>query len=96
MHNNFTFDVASGASLVSIMDEAENRFLETNLLLLDSYKGFWIGLFKTYNGNATTDSILISILHLVNIIGVVLLGKYLTSDLRRTLVVDRQQCGRLF
>lgn len=44
---------ASGASLVSIMDEAEHRFLENNLFLLESFRGFWIGLFKTFKGNAT-------------------------------------------
>ncbi|XP_056598468.1 macrophage mannose receptor 1b isoform X2 [Triplophysa dalaica] len=40
-----------GASLVSIMDKAEHRFIENNLFLLESYEGFWIGLFKTSKGH---------------------------------------------
>nr|AGN52245.1 mannose receptor c type 1 [Megalobrama amblycephala] len=39
-----------GASLVSIRDEAEEKFIDANLMLLESYKEFWIGLFQTQKG----------------------------------------------
>lgn len=41
----------SGASLVSIRDEEEQKFIENNLMLVESYKSFWIGLFQTQKGN---------------------------------------------
>ncbi|XP_067309694.1 macrophage mannose receptor 1-like [Pseudorasbora parva] len=40
-----------GASLVSIRDEAEEKFIEDNLMLLESYKEFWIGFFHTQKGH---------------------------------------------
>uniref|UniRef100_A0A672G195 Mannose receptor C-type 1 n=1 Tax=Salarias fasciatus TaxID=181472 RepID=A0A672G195_SALFA len=40
-----------GASLLSIQDPAENLFIQQNLELLhDGAKSFWIGLYKTNNG----------------------------------------------
>uniref|UniRef100_A0A673L868 Macrophage mannose receptor 1-like n=1 Tax=Sinocyclocheilus rhinocerous TaxID=307959 RepID=A0A673L868_9TELE len=41
-----------GASLVSIRDIEEQKFIENNLMLIESYKDFWIGLFHTQKGNA--------------------------------------------
>uniref|UniRef100_A0AAZ3NZT0 Mannose receptor, C type 1b n=1 Tax=Oncorhynchus tshawytscha TaxID=74940 RepID=A0AAZ3NZT0_ONCTS len=41
-----------GASLVSIEDPEELRFIKSNLeFLKDSYSSFWIGLYKTHLGN---------------------------------------------
>uniref|UniRef100_A0A8C1BP83 Mannose receptor, C type 1b n=1 Tax=Cyprinus carpio carpio TaxID=630221 RepID=A0A8C1BP83_CYPCA len=40
-----------GASLVSIRDEEEQKFIENNLMLVESYKSFWIGLFQTQKGH---------------------------------------------
>ncbi|XP_051555702.1 macrophage mannose receptor 1b [Myxocyprinus asiaticus] len=40
-----------GASLVSIMDAAEEKFLESNLFLLQRSKDFWIGLFQNLRGH---------------------------------------------
>ncbi|NP_001410655.1 macrophage mannose receptor 1b precursor [Danio rerio] len=40
-----------GASLASIRDEAEEKFIESNLLLLESYKEFWIGLLHNHKGH---------------------------------------------
>ncbi|TRY97664.1 hypothetical protein DNTS_035477 [Danionella cerebrum] len=40
-----------GATLVSIRDEPEQTFIESNLLLLESYKEFWIGLLNNHKGN---------------------------------------------
>ena len=41
----------SGASLVSIQDPQEGIFIQQNLeLLQDGAKSFWIGLFKTHEG----------------------------------------------
>jgi len=45
------FSFSSGASLVSIRDVAEEKFIEDNLMLLDSYNGIWIGLFYSQKGN---------------------------------------------
>uniref|UniRef100_A0A674BY60 Macrophage mannose receptor 1-like n=1 Tax=Salmo trutta TaxID=8032 RepID=A0A674BY60_SALTR len=43
--------IRKGASLVSIEDPAELRFIKSNLeFLKDSYSSFWIGLFKTHLG----------------------------------------------
>lgn len=41
----------SGATLVSIRDEAEQRFIEKNLMLLKNRNHFWIGLFLSQKGN---------------------------------------------
>ncbi|KTF73016.1 hypothetical protein cypCar_00047225 [Cyprinus carpio] len=43
-----------GASLVSIRDEEEQKFIENNLMLVESYKSFWIGLFQTQKVISTT------------------------------------------
>ncbi|CAM4591548.1 unnamed protein product [Leuciscus chuanchicus] len=40
-----------GASLVSIRDVAEEKFIEDNIVLLESYKEFWIGLFHSQKGH---------------------------------------------
>lgn len=41
----------SGASLVSIEDPAEERFIQQNIeLLQDGAKTFWIGLYKSHDG----------------------------------------------
>lgn len=41
----------SGAALVSIEDPLEGHFIQQNLeLLQDSAKNFWIGLYKTHEG----------------------------------------------
>jgi len=45
------FSFSSGASLVSIRDVAEEKFIEDNLMLLESYNGIWIGLFYSQKGN---------------------------------------------
>lgn len=45
------FSFSSGASLVSIRDVAEEKFIEDNIVLLESYKEFWIGLFHSQKGN---------------------------------------------
>lgn len=43
-----------GASLVSIQDPQEGRFIQQNLeLLQDGAKTFWIGLYKTHEGEHT-------------------------------------------
>lgn len=43
-----------GASLVSIQDPQEGRFIQENLeLLQDGAKTFWIGLYKTHEGEHT-------------------------------------------
>lgn len=47
-----SFSFSLGSSLVSIRDEAEEKFIDANLVLLESYKDFWIGLFHTQKGNA--------------------------------------------
>lgn len=42
---------SSGGSLVSIQDPQEGLFIQQNLeLLQDGAKTFWIGLFKTHEG----------------------------------------------
>ncbi len=43
----------SGASLVSIRNEGEQKFIENNIMLLESHEDFWIGLFQTQKGNAS-------------------------------------------
>uniref|UniRef100_A0A8C7MYG2 Mannose receptor, C type 1b n=1 Tax=Oncorhynchus kisutch TaxID=8019 RepID=A0A8C7MYG2_ONCKI len=44
--------ISKGASLVSIEDPEELRFIKSNLeFLKDSYLSFWIGLYKTHLGN---------------------------------------------
>ncbi|XP_052473610.1 macrophage mannose receptor 1 isoform X1 [Carassius gibelio] len=40
-----------GASLVSIRDEEEQKFIENNVMLMESFKSFWIGLFQTQKGH---------------------------------------------
>ncbi|XP_065132571.1 macrophage mannose receptor 1b [Paramisgurnus dabryanus] len=40
-----------GASLVSVMDEAEDTFLQNNILMLENHKDYWIGLFQTFKGH---------------------------------------------
>lgn len=43
---------STGASLVSIQDPAELMFIQKNLELLeDGAKTFWIGLYKSHDGN---------------------------------------------
>uniref|UniRef100_A0A8C1RRC0 Mannose receptor, C type 1b n=1 Tax=Cyprinus carpio TaxID=7962 RepID=A0A8C1RRC0_CYPCA len=41
----------SGATLVSIRDEGEQKFIEKNIMLLESSEDFWIGLFISRNGH---------------------------------------------
>lgn len=42
---------SAGASLVSIQDPQEGLFIQQNLeLLQDGAKTFWIGLYKTHEG----------------------------------------------
>lgn len=44
----------SGASLVSIEDPQESHFIQQNLeLLQDDARTFWIGLYKTHEGEKT-------------------------------------------
>ncbi|XP_052404337.1 macrophage mannose receptor 1b isoform X2 [Carassius gibelio] len=43
--------MAWGATLVSIRDEVEQRFIEKNLMLLKNPNHFWIGLFLSQKGN---------------------------------------------
>lgn len=47
---------ALGAALVSIEDPQESSFIHENLeLLQDSSKTFWIGLYKTHEGENYWD-----------------------------------------
>lgn len=41
----------SGATLVSIRDEGEQKFIEKNIMLLESSEDFWIGLILSRKGN---------------------------------------------
>lgn len=49
---DFMLPRSLGASLVSIQDPAEAMFIQKNLELLeDGAKTFWIGLYKSHDGN---------------------------------------------